>query len=342
MRRLIKSLLFSFLVLSLISCDTGINDKNSLMQTDTSLEDDFAFIEDIDFSGIVLIENDGEIKFSKSYGYKDLAQTQKVQIEDPFVIGSISKQITAALIIRDFEAGYLDLKDPIGKYLLTLPKPWKDSVTIHQLLVHTSGITDKQSELFHPPGAEFHYSQFGYQLLAEIIESIHHNSFENLANLLFDAKGLKHTHYPTYTNDDIINSFELNSNQVLTQVDSSLENYPAAGSFISTASDLAKWNTLLYSGEIVSLKGLELMSKHYETRNHPIFGTINYGYGLTFLPGEHKSCIGALGYAPGFASANFYYPETKTSLIVLSNKISGLPDFKVVFEKHLELINFMK
>ena len=54
-------------------------------------------------------------------------------------------------------------------------------------------------------------------------------------------------------------------------------------------------------------------------RNHPLFGTIPYGYGLQMDPKDGIIEIGHGGYAPGFVSVCFYYPETMLSLVVLEN-----------------------
>ncbi len=334
--RFITSLL---LLNFLFSCQETINSK-----TDSTFElsSDIDSIVGKQFSGIILIDIDGKQKYAKSFGYSNIKDSIALKLNDSFVIGSISKQITAALIMKDVEAGFIKLNDPIGKYLNNIQLTWKDSVTIHHLLVHTSGVTSLDAELSQPAGNRFEYSQFGYQLLAEVIESVHHNSFENVANIFFTTKGLKNTHYPTYISDEHVGGYELLNPSATNHFGNSTENYPAAGSFISTANDLVKWNYLLHQGKIISKPGIELMSKHHETRQHPIFGTINYGYGLTFLEGESSKCIGALGYAPGFASLNYYFPETKTSVVVLNNVIAGLPDFNSVFDKHLQILNLVK
>jgi D-alanyl-D-alanine carboxypeptidase len=67
------------------------------------------------------------------------------------------------------------------------------------------------------------------------------------------------------------------------------------------------------------------MSKKYATRNHPVFGKLDYG--LTFRENERKIQIGALGFAPEFVSSCFYFPRSKTSVIILENMAQNLDDF---------------
>src|SRR6478609_3151195 len=92
------------------------------------------------FHGIILVSANGETKCSKYFGIADYYKISFYQADDQFVIGSISKQITAVLILREYDKGNLQLHIPIRKYLPELQMSWADSVTIHQLLTHTHGI----------------------------------------------------------------------------------------------------------------------------------------------------------------------------------------------------------
>ena len=118
--------------------------------------------------------------------------------------------------------------------------------------------------------------------------------------------------------------------------------YIAAGGFISNATDLLKWNNLLYSGKLVKFSTLKLMETRYATRKHPIFDHIEYGYGLLFKDGEENIQIGAFGYVPGFPSANYYYPQTGLNLTVLGNIGANLDDFKMTFKTHTDLMDLVK
>jgi D-alanyl-D-alanine carboxypeptidase len=75
---------------------------------------------------------------------------------------------------------------------------------------------------------------------------------------------------------------------------------------------------------------------------HPIFDKVDYGYGLLFQDGEQNIQIGALGYAPGFASACYFYPQTRSSLIVLANTAKNLDNFKMTFKVHTEIMELIK
>ncbi len=264
-------------------------------------------------------------------------------MQDQFVIGSISKQITAVLVLQEYEKGRILLTDTIDKYLPELHQPWAQRITIHQLLTHTHGIQELDKPLEFEPGAQFQYSQLGYELLANILEKITNHSFQSLSTELFTKHGLQNTFHPnnlSYKN--LVNGYEETENGVLNYCANSLSNFVPAGAFISNAQDLSTWNQLLHQGKIVKKQTLDLMKTRYATRVHPIFDQVEYGYGLLFLDGEENVQIGALGYAPGFASASFYYPKSNLNVIVLENTAYDLNKFKNTFKIHSEIMALVK
>ncbi len=93
------------------------------------------------YNGIILVSQHDQIVYQKQFGSSNLHKKIPFRFSDRFVIGSVSKQFTATIVLREMEKGHLALQDMIGKYLPDLQQPWKDSVTIHHLLTHTHGIT---------------------------------------------------------------------------------------------------------------------------------------------------------------------------------------------------------
>ena len=222
-------------------------------------------------------------------------------------------------------------------------QPWAKEVTIHHLLTHTHGIVALDKPLEFKPGSQFQYSQLGYELLAQILEKVTGKSFEQLSTALFDNYGLKSTFHPNNKNyKHLVKGYEENENGILVFAPNSIENYAAAGSFISNVTDLKKWNEALYSGQLLTKETLTLMKTKYATRIHPVFETVAYVYGLLFKDGEQNIQIGALGYAPGFFSACYYYPQENVNLIILENTANHLTDFKKTFKIHTEIMKLVK
>ncbi|WP_419212600.1 serine hydrolase domain-containing protein [Maribacter sp. X9] len=295
------------------------------------------------FNGVILVATDSTVIYSKAIGFSDLENKTKLYVNDQFVIGSISKQITAVLVLREYEKANLKLDDSIGKYLTQINQPWTKDVTIHHLLTHTHGIVDLNEPLEFEQGSQFHYSQLGFELLAQILEKVTEKSFEQLSTELFENYGLKNTFHPSNKKyEHLVKGYEENKNGILVFATNSLDNYVPAGSFISNAADLKKWNENLYSGKLVTKENLKLMTTKYATRIHPIFETVEYGYGLLFTDGEQNIQIGALGYAPGFVSACYYYPRENINLVILENTADNLDNFKRTFEVHTEIMGLIK
>ena len=116
------------------------------------------------------------------YGYVDLAAKIPVTTAHLFEIGSITKSFVALVILQLREEGKLDLQSPIRRHLpwLAMQTDFGD-ITIHHLLTHTSGMPDDapvfpsahtRPRQAYIPGVNFHYSNWGYDVLGYLIESI--------------------------------------------------------------------------------------------------------------------------------------------------------------------------
>lgn len=295
------------------------------------------------FNGVALVAKGDEVVYAKVMGYADIDAQTKLKREDHFVIGSVSKQITAVLILRELEQGRIKLTDKLATYLPSLTQAWADEVDVHQLLTHTHGITDMEEPLAFEPGSTFAYSQLGYELLANILETVRKESFQDMSTEFFASHGLQHTFHPDQKErGSLVRGYVEGENGELTYTENSLRNYVPAGSFISNADDLITWNSLLHSGRLLSKETVELMRTRYATREHPIFDEVEYGYGLLFKDGEANRQIGALGYAPGFVSASYYYPQTDMHVVVLENVAKSLGDFKQTFQSHTAIMDRIK
>lgn len=296
-----------------------------------------------DFNGVVVLAQDTTIIYSKAIGFSDMEKRKRLDLQDEFVIGSISKQITAVLVLQEIEKGTLDLEDNIETYLKEIKQTWSKEVTIHHLLAHTHGIQGLEEPLAFKVGTQFQYSQIGYGLLAQILESVTNKTFEELSMDLFKTYSLNNSYHPQReTSSHLVKGYVEQENGKLQYETNSLENFAAAGSFISNATDLIKWNYLLHSNQLLSPQSMEVMKTRYATREHPIFDTVEYGYGVLFKKGESNIQIGALGYAPGFVSASYYYPQSNLNLVVLENSVRHLPDFRKTFGVHIKLMEEVK
>lgn len=297
------------------------------------------------FNGIILISQKGKTKYSKIHGYSDIDKKKDLKFNDQFVIGSISKQFTAVLVLREFDKRKLDLTTPIRKYLPELTQSWADTVTVHHLLTHMHGIVQLDEPTIFTVGTQYSYSQIGYDLLAKIVEKTSGKTFAELSKNLFEECGMKNTFHPDQKEyKNLVKGYTENENGKIEFETKTFQNYVAAGSFISTAEDLNIWNKVFYSGKLLkgeTMKMLETKQKG-AVRNHPLFGVTEYGYGITVDAKDAILQYGQTGFAPGFVSMNYYFPKTQTSVIVLENIVYDTDDLKKTFYYHTEILKIIR
>lgn len=297
------------------------------------------------FNGIVLITQNGETTYSKVSGHSDLSKKTPLKIDDQFVIGSISKQFTAAIVLQEYDKGRLDLHLPIRKYLPDLSEQWAETVTTHHLLTHTHGIVALDKATSFPVGTQYDYSQIGYDLLAKIAEKTSGKSFIELSSELFRKCGMDNTFHPEkkeYRN--LVKGYIENDEGILKYTNQSFHYYPAAGSFISSAEDLNFWNQIFFEGKLLKEETFQAMTTPQEKaiRNHPVFGHTEYGYGITVDDNQDIIQWGQTGLAPGFVSMNFYFPQYKISVIVLENIEYDADNTQKTFYYHSQILDIIR
>ena len=165
------------------------------------------------FKGSVLVAQGGNVVLRKGYGMADRENNIPYDAETVFSIGSITKQFTAAAILKLEMQGKLKVEDTVAKFFPAAPDD-KKGITLHQLLTHTSGLDSDfagdyepvsrdeyvkrilGSKLLSPPGTKFHYANSGYSLLAAIVEIASGMPYETyLRENLFLPAGMKDTGY---------------------------------------------------------------------------------------------------------------------------------------------------
>lgn len=140
---------------------------------------------------ISVIENN-KISYSQGFGYADIDKNIKTDTNTIYRIASISKSITASAIMKLYEEGKFKLDDDINDYLngfeVRNPNFPDEKIIFRMLLTHTSSIIDGDtySTIYdiqdfgdYKPGDQFEYSNYGYNLLATLIEQISNQDFED-------------------------------------------------------------------------------------------------------------------------------------------------------------------
>jgi CubicO group peptidase (beta-lactamase class C family) len=240
-----------------------------------------------------------------AYGFVDLASKKPVTTADRFEIGSISKSFTALLILKLQDAGKLDVQQPILRYLPWLPIETDfGEILVHHLLTHTSGMPDDPPVISsepgvrvrqaYAPGTRFHYSNWGFEVLGLLIESVDGRPWPMvLASEIFAPLGMTDT-APTISSagrSRIAQSYvPLHDDRPYPRRGplvpaGNLTFAKASGSIASTPLDMARYMQMLLNrgegpaGRLVSEQAFTLFSTPHT--NAPPFGPkASYGYGI--------------------------------------------------------------
>lgn len=300
------------------------------------------------FSGAVLIERDGAVLLQQGYGLANRAAGHVVTTETLFDLGSLSKQFTAAAILELVERGRLRLEDSLGS-LLAAPDA-KASITVHQLLTHTSGIGDPfredeilsrdevvtrafATELDSPPGAEYAYSNVGYTLLAAIVEVASGESFESfLRRQLLTPAGMAATGFvweakDRWPDDQVALGYggfqdPCGGEDPRQRTTSWVAR--GNGGVLSTLADLYRWELALRGERILSAASRELLFRPH-VRAEAEF--LSYGYGWRVQETDRGTrVVWHSGLDGAFSTVYRRYLEERTTLIFLSNlSFDGVP-----------------
>ena len=297
------------------------------------------------FNGVVYIQQNGKEEYAKAFGYANFSKKTHLKINDRFSTMSIAKQITATLILQEVEKGTIDLHVPIRKYLPDFKYAWADTITVHHLLNHTSGLysDDLKPNLKLKTGTEFSYSNVGYSVAGLVLEKQSGKSYQELVTALFKKCKMNDSAYPTDISSKLLTkghtirkdgSFKLNEKSGF---DTS---YYFGSHLIVTAPDLAKWNECLHNDKLLKPETYKLMTNYSVTATHQLFGEnpIGYGYGLRINDKADINEIGHTGFHPseGFTAVNLYYPKTKTSVIVMENVANENFDIAYILSRKSE------
>ncbi len=305
----------------------------------------------------VAVLKNGTAVLVKGYGQADLEQQTPVTNDSVFRVGSVTKQFTAAAIVRLQEEGRLSVEDRLAKYFPDFPGAGE--ITLRQMLQHTSGLhsfTDASypavkyahrstAEMIayfaampavrdFEPGSSWRYSNTAYFMLGAIVEKV---EGEPLAAVLkrrfFVPLGMAHTALDDeseivrgraegYTPDG---PGKFRNAEFI-----SMSIPGGAGAIRSTASDLARWNAALFGGKVLRPASFAAMTAPGTLANGETTGSIirknhgvdkEYGFGLETSTFEGCRRIEHGGGIDGFSSSLTEFPQDRITVVVLSNTI---------------------
>ncbi len=309
------------------------------------------------FNGNVLVSQNGNVIYKKSFGYADYITKSKLNSNSIFDCGSIAKEFTAVGILLLKDKGLINYTDTIRKFFPELPYT---NITVQQLLTHTSGLPDgfdlvskyfdhqkvasnddlirllarEKPHVFFKPGENLMYSGTAFNLLASIIEKISGQSYNAyMIEHIFKPLGMAHTlvangsrstkSIPGYVygfvySDSLKTYFRADS------MNSGWTSYLAGiigeGMIISTTGDLLKWDRALKNHSLLSAETQQAMvSTQAEKKTFPF---VHFGYGIRVGKNDFGNYIFHNGSYPGYDGMLICYTDNDITAVVLSNNES--------------------
>ena len=289
----------------------------------------------------------GDLVFEKAFGLADLEHNVPNTPQTIFESGSVAKQFTAAALVLLQQEGKLNIDDPVRKYIPELPD-YGVPLTIRHLLNHTSGLRDwgsvmaltgagrgdrvisqdlafdvitHQRALNFKPGAEYSYSNTGYNLAAIIVERVSKQKFPAFVEeRLFKPTGMMNSSWRDDYQRIVPNRAQAYSRQGNGpwRLDMPLMNVYGNGGMLTTVGDWIKWNAMFDSRSL----GAPLVAA-LETQ-----GVLNDGrkiaYALGLVVGNYKGLkdVSHGGATAGYQTFLARYPDNKVSVAVMCNGTS--------------------
>jgi len=309
------------------------------------------------FNGNVLVAQNGNVLYKKSFGYADYYTKSKLDSNSIFDCGSIAKEFTAMGILLLKDKGLISYSDTLRKFFPQLPYY---NVTIQQLLTHTPGMPNgfvvvskffdhnkmasnddliyllarEKPPVLFSPGEDLIYSGTAFNILASIIEKVSGQSYNTyMAEHVFKPLDMMHTMVangsrstkliPGYA-DGFVYSDSL---KTYVNVDSIHAGWPSylsgitgEGMVVSTTGDLLKWDHALKNHSLLKeATQVAMLSRQAEK---PTFPFVTFGYGMRVGKNDFGNYFFHNGSFPGYLSMHIHYTDNDITAIVLSNNES--------------------
>ncbi|MGA0607767.1 serine hydrolase domain-containing protein [Phenylobacterium sp. VNQ135] len=286
------------------------------------------------------LDRPGEAPLLRAWGMADLEHGVANTPETVFESGSVAKQFTAAAILILAREGRLKLTDDVRTYV---PELWTyaTSVSIEQLLNHTSGLRDwgdvaqlggwprttraytneealsiafRQRALNYVPGAEYSYTNTGYVLAAEVVRRVSGRTLAQFSQeRIFKPLGMTHTQW----RDDFrrIVPGRAVAYRAGPYQEMPFESTYGHGGLLTTVSDLLIWNRALAEDRLLPGLYSEMQRQAELTGGRKI----SYARGLFVEQRLGRREVAHSGSTAGYRTWLAYYPETSVSVAVLCN-----------------------
>ena len=296
-----------------------------------------------DFSGSFLVAKNGHIIYENYRGMSNFEEKKAITPETPLHIASLSKVLTATVILLLVDSKKITLDQKVNTILADFPYP---EITIRMLLNHRSGLrnysyfTDKKVvwnqrdtlqnkdlipiinknniDLEYKTDTHFAYCNTNYAFLALVIEKVTQMEYHTaMQKLLFEPLGMNNTFVFDYKKGSKNVSQSYKGNKIRYAYNY-LDGIYGDKNIYSTPRDLLKFDMATYNPSFLNKK---LAKEVYKGYSYESRGTRNYGLGIRLLEWpDGKKMFYHNGWWHGSTSAYIKLKDEKATLICISNK----------------------
>jgi CubicO group peptidase (beta-lactamase class C family) len=303
------------------------------------------------YDGAVLVAQNGQVIFSKGYGFADREKKIPNTPQTKFRIASMTKQFTAMAILLLQEQGRLDVEDDICSYIADCPEIFKP-IKIRHLLSQSAGIPNttaysmpgeqmvsESATLFFQPGEQFKYQDVTFNIAGLIIETVSGQSYADfLKQNIFEPLGMSNSGVDDMKQTDLAMGYSSAEGDIALQPVAGLF---AEGAVYSTVEDMYLWDQALYTDKLLPQSALKAMfTPQAAIPDGEYYGSFDgskgwsYGFGWFIAPKELGYVIHG-GTLPGYRAEFRRYMDDKTTIILLTNHeaVALYPTAEAIAEK---------
>lgn len=303
-------------------------------------------------ASLVVMRGD-DIVLARGFGLESVERPDEVTPETVFPLNSISKQFTAALILKLAEEGKLTIDDPVARHLPDFTR-LPQGLTLRHLLTHTSGLREilaqpelnavlekpgateeefvalaRHSPADFAPGARWSYANLNYAMLTLVAERASGQSFEEaLRARFFGPLGLSSLRVCLRHPGDArgaARGHTLSQDEFVPHPPENFQLFRGMGGLCGSAPDLARWARALATGKVVSSQSYARMVTPVRLNDGD---AAEYGMATALVSPDGATRLGHGGYGGGFSAQFAYYPEAELTVVLIMNRW--------VFPEHVE------
>ena len=297
------------------------------------------------FDGAVLVAENGKVVYKGAFGLANREWNIPNKTNTKFMIGSVSKPLTATLMLIQVQKGLIDLNKTLADYLPEFKNKPAANVTIKQLLGHTSGMPNYDitkdffprisrqnfsredyvkvyidSAISFEPGSRYFYSSWGYFTLGYIMERVTGKTYSQLMKEdIFDKAGMANS--GSYHHMQIVpnraTGYDYSFGGFTSADFRDQSNTMGTGDLYSTVDDLFKFHIAISNNTLLNKQLTDEMFT-------PGIRPARYGYGwfnqnFKYTPADSVAANFHLGMTEGFISFMLRIPSTNSFTIILCN-----------------------